>query len=343
MCCVVPAYLAITVLGTLVVSVYLRLTFLAEHTWFANTIRPIGRRTCRVPEYRDSSGNVVANPPTGGLAPPIKIGVIMLYETADITKAWMQDMLHPLVNVRSLYCRRHNYTLLNGNKLIDKSRPTAWSKLLILEHYFRSGAYDYLFYLDMDTVIMNPSVTLESFIDASARKFDIVITEDTNGLNTGVMLMRNSPWTLWFLRTAWEQSQLVDSSNTTSPHYLFRWEQRAFHYLTNSVQWQAAKLPKYPGDYTEIRKHFYLLPQCAFNSYILHPFDITAVREDSQYAPGDFLIHFAGKNQASRRALMRYYLDQALEEQRRERDAQLSLRGAITVNSTLITQQLPVY
>lgn len=249
----------------------------------------------------------------------------MLYETADTSKAWMRDMLAPLVEMRRRYCQRHNYTLINVNNLVDHSRPIAWSKLVALEHIFKTEKYDYLFYQDMDTVIMNPDVTLESFIDASARQFDVLITEDMNGLNTGAFIMRNTPWTLWFLRTAWEQTQLVDrkstshtssgsgDNSTTSPHYLFRWEQRAFHYLTNSIQWQEAKLPEYPGDYREIRRHFYTLPQCAFNSYILHPLDVRAVREESQYVPGDFLIHFAGKAESYKRELMRYYLDQALE------------------------------
>lgn len=256
----------------------------------------------------------------------------MLYETADTSKAWMKDMLSPLVEMRKRYCARHNYTLLNVNKLVDRSRPIAWSKLVALEHLFKTEDFDYLFYLDMDTVIMNPDVALESFIDVSARQFDVIITEDMNGLNTGAFIMRNTPWTLWFLRTAWEQTQLIDrkgtrgssysssgnsnssnsTSSTASPQYLFRWEQRAFHYMTNSVQWQQAKLPVYPGDYREIRRHFYTLPQCAFNSYILHPLDVHAVREESQYAPGDFLIHFAGKRGAYKRELMRYYLDQAL-------------------------------
>lgn len=248
----------------------------------------------------------------------------MLFESEDTTKAWMRDLLQPLIDMRTKYCMQHNYTLINVNNLIDKSRPTAWSKLIALEYHLGTGSYDYLFYLDMDVVIMNPAVALKSFVHASAEQSssDILITEDMNGLNTGSMLVRNSPWALWFLRTAWEQSQLLTSGNgnsnsnrnntdTPQPPLLFRYEQRAFHYLTNSVQWQRAKLPEYPGDYQEIRKHFYILPQCAFNSYVLHPFDIHAVREDSQYAPGDFLIHFAGKNEASKRALMLYYLGQA--------------------------------
>ena len=80
--------------------------------------------------------------------------------------------------------------------------------------------------------------------------------------------------------------------------------------MTNSPLWQKAGLPTYPGNSTEIRSHFYTLPQCAFNSYILHPFDVHANRESAQYAPGDFLIHFAGKRGESKKKLMKYYFNQ---------------------------------
>jgi hypothetical protein len=235
----------------------------------------------------------------------------MMYESTDHTsKAWSDEMLQPLIDVRASYCRQHGYTLLDVNNLIDKSRPAAWSKLLALEHYFSSGQYDYLFYVDMDTLIMNADTTIEKFISAAGSESDIIVSNDMNGMNTGVFLVRNSPWSLWFLRTSWNQTQLVSPTAPDGKHYLFRWEQRAFHYLTNSIEWQNAGLPEYAGDYRAIRNHFYILPQCAFNSYILHPFDIHAVRENSQYAPGDFLIHFAGKNGQDKKKLMRYYLDQ---------------------------------
>ena len=84
---------------------------------------------------------------------------------------------------------------------------------------------------------MNADIKLESFIDASERKLDVVVTEDMNGMNTGVFLMRNSAWTLWFLQTAWEQTQLVPKLTDDGKALPFRWEQRAFHDLTRSAEW----------------------------------------------------------------------------------------------------------
>jgi hypothetical protein len=248
-----------------------------------------------------------------------------MYESTDNhKKAWSDELLAPLIDNRQSYCDRHNYTLIDVNPLLDRSRSASWSKLLAMEHHFKNNNFDYLMYIDMDIVIMNPNIKLERFIDASRRSFDIILTEDSNGINAGVFLARNTPWTLWFLRTAWNQSQLVPHTAPTGQPYPFRWEQRAFHYMTNSEVWVDTKLPTYP-DYQAVRSHFFILPQCAFNSYILHPLDFNADRENSQYAPGDFLIHFAGKTGDSKKKLMEYYLKEVRRNQRGQINRSLRL------------------
>jgi len=97
----------------------------------------------------------------------------------------------------------------------------------------------------------------------------------------------------------------VSSNGVAHP---FEYEQRAFHYLTNSKVWKDRKLPKYPGNSTEILQHIAVLPQCAFNSYSIHPFSWKGDREISQYIHGDFAIHFAGKKGQIKVNLLNYYL-----------------------------------
>jgi hypothetical protein len=287
------------------VSVYMRYTYLLEYTTLADLFRPMSRRNCYIPTLASTGSNSPSE-----MEKSLKIGIIMIFESTDhLKKAWSDELLEPLVNNKQSYCNRHSYTLIDANTNLNFSRAASWSKLLALEHHFKFGGYDYLFYLDMDTIIMNPTIKLETFIDASARQYDVLLTEDTNGLNAGVFLMRNSPWTLWFLRTAWEQEQLVPKTAPDGRPYPFRWEQRAFHYLTDSKVWQHSGFPRYPGNSSEIRSHFYVLPQCAFNSYILHPLALHENREASQYVPGDFLVHFAGKTGDSKKLLMNYFFD----------------------------------
>ena len=59
-----------------------------------------------------------------------------------------------MVKNREIYCKKHGYTLLNGNELIDNDRPIAWSKLVAAEYHL-AHTFDYVFYVDMDAVIMN--------------------------------------------------------------------------------------------------------------------------------------------------------------------------------------------
>jgi len=184
-----------------VYSVYTRLTYRWEYTYLADVIRPNQRRTCVLPQYPDATFYVEK---------PLKVGIVMMYESTDnLTKAWSDELLQPLIENRETYCKKHSYTLLDANHLIDYERSASWSKLLALEHYFKSGSYDYLMYMDMDVIIMNPDVRIEQFIDASRRAHDLLITEDINGINAGVFIMRNSPWSLWFLRTAWVSLDLT--------------------------------------------------------------------------------------------------------------------------------------
>ncbi len=233
------------------------------------------------------------------------------------------------------------YDILDGIYFLDKSRPSAWSKLLALKALL--PRYDWLAYLDADTVIMDPARRLESFLtSAEARQADFVMTEDWNGPNTGVdmfslspptphlsipflcvqvFLVRRSPFSDAFLEAAWTEGEplVAKRSPLNGITYPFEFEQRAFHYLLQTRVWRERGLPVRPPSPAgplqgltaqQLLTHFYFLPQCAFNSYSLHPalWVPPEQRAASQYAPGDFLVHLAGKKGAMKTQMMQYYL-----------------------------------
>lgn len=108
-------------------------------------------------------------------------------------------------------------SLFQGSGDIDSSRPPAWSKIRALHRHLHR--FDYLFYVDVDALIVNFDVTLEDlvnmgsislheqqkqqFADKDRLDANIIISEDWNGVNTGIFLVRNSSWSLWFLAEAW--------------------------------------------------------------------------------------------------------------------------------------------
>ena len=296
----------------LILSVYgfLRVydsTYVWQSTILNNAIRPVTRRQCDL-EVHDKS--------LSSSRKPLSIGLLMLYSTSN-EGAWNKRLMSRVESNRKQFCDIHKCDLINANEVIDKSRPTAWSKFLAAKKYLPK--YDYLFYLDMDIVIMNMNVSYTKFIDYAMEKgsdrtsnspeIDIIMAQDWSGANTGAWMIRNSSWSLKFLDDAWRLgSTMVQPKSENGISFPFQYEQRVFHYMLATDKWTDRGLPKYEH-FEDVRSHFVILPQCAMNSYSIHPLEYRANREISQYVHGDFLIHFPGKTPAAKEALMMHYLD----------------------------------
>eukprot|EP00602_Paraphysomonas_sp_CaronLab_P008001 CAMPEP_0185034254 /NCGR_PEP_ID=MMETSP1103-20130426/23953_1 /TAXON_ID=36769 /ORGANISM="Paraphysomonas bandaiensis, Strain Caron Lab Isolate" /LENGTH=312 /DNA_ID=CAMNT_0027570833 /DNA_START=63 /DNA_END=1001 /DNA_ORIENTATION=- len=294
-------------------------TYVWQSTQLADIVTPVRRSKCPYDASRNT-GSYNDNK-------DLRIGLLFLYGES-LNGEWGSDVMKMVMDNRIKYAKLHGYDIINANSVIDKSRPIAWSKLLAVKKYLPD--YDYILYIDMDAVIMEPSVKLENIISMASSKvkqYDFIMTDDWNGLNTGVFFVRRSEWSLAFLQLAWDQWQLIPPRSTApgNEKHPFEYEQRAFHYLLNTPMWKSRpKLPTYKGEGVVVqgkgsggsrgmRTHFLSLPQCTMNSYALHPFDYahSQHREFSQYVDGDFIIHFAGKKGSAKMAILKHYLELA--------------------------------
>ena len=121
--------------------------------------------------------------------------------------------------------------------------------------------------------------------------YDQILAADRNGLNCGVWLIRNTPWSMWFLDEMWAQEQFVHPSTFV----LFHYEQRAMHFLYQSKVWRrAVKQDAYQGANT-IRARTKVVNSCVFNSL------------PAWYKTGDFLVHLAGSPGVAKCVMFRYY------------------------------------
>lgn len=239
-----------------------------------------------------------------------KIAMIMMYDNSH--GGWNDDLMNKIIENKKKYSEQYGYDIIIGNDLIDPSRPSAWSKLKICKYYLNQ--YDYIFYIDMDAIIMNKNIPLETFITLAGYQYDFILTEDWNGINTGVFFVKNTKFSSWFLELAWNQTQLIKKKSNTGISYPFEYEQRSFHYLLNTKIWNDRKLPQYNhGNSTELLKHFYILPQCSMNSYVIHPLNMNKNinYKESSYVKNDFIVHMAGKKGRIKTNLLYYYLNLA--------------------------------
>ncbi|KAJ8656716.1 hypothetical protein O0I10_007563 [Lichtheimia ornata] len=170
------------------------------------------------------------------------------------------------------YAERHGHTFVARSTEFaqQRGRKTVWGKVDAVEKVLPK--YDWIFWMDMDAVIMNQEHSLFELLDdlrtryGDGQAFDEhvdLITAKPRGdpmLNAGVFFLRNTEWSRQFLR----QVQQVTEWYNRRPAY----EQGAM--------WQIMLKP-------ENQPHIYLLENDdhTFNTF------------PKRYQPGDFIVHFA--------------------------------------------------
>jgi len=168
------------------------------------------------------------------------------------------------------YCLRHGYRMVTAERSPDPGRDTVWGKIPLILSIL--GEYQWVFWTDADSALMNQSVRLEELLDAGS---DLVIScEDhplnPGGVNAGHFLVRNTPAARAFLETVYRQERFI-------PHPLR--EQEAMNHVLR------AGLSPLTVRYAAKRQ---------LNA------------EVCDYRQGDFVLHFQG--QRARAYLMRLFL-----------------------------------
>jgi hypothetical protein len=155
------------------------------------------------------------------------------------------------------YCERHGYNHYVFEKVVE-DRLVGWYRIPALLSIL--AEYDWVFYLDLDTVILDHSIKLEEFLKPGP---DVVMGMDRNGMNDGAFFIRNSTWSHLFLAEAWT---ITDEARIKGAH-----EQGAMRHLMENI--------------VGIRNHMRLVKQDLFNTNPILP------GQDDERA---FIVHFAG-------------------------------------------------
>jgi mannan polymerase II complex MNN11 subunit len=174
-----------------------------------------------------------------------------------------------------------------------------------------------MWYLDQNALIMNPDLTIEGHImnpkrleslmirdqsivppDSVIKTFphlkgtqiDMVITQDEEGLAQGSFIIRRGDWSKFFLDTWFDPLYRSYNFQKADTHALVSLNPSCFlpllmNYQEHIVQWHPTILSKLA-----------LVPQRIMNAY---PKGHT-VNESETYKDGDFIIRFAGCEQAGR-------------------------------------------
>jgi hypothetical protein len=175
------------------------------------------------------------------------------------------------IESKKKYCESNGYDFILGdNKIYDKKRPIAWSKIKMIQKYINN--YDYIFCSDADVIIMNSNHKLETFINKYlGQNKKLLVTRDFMNINTGNIILKNCSEIISLLDNIYNQTQFLNHN---------WWEQMAFIDLYNK-----SKLIR---DFTFVLNETHLI-----NAYIIE-FPNHPLPESNKYRTGDFLIHLAG-------------------------------------------------
>lgn len=165
----------------------------------------------------------------------------------------------------------HSFVARSAEFAQQRGRKTVWGKVDAVEKVLPK--YDWIFWMDMDAVIMNQEHSLFELLDdlrarypGGAEAFDAnvdLIAAKPRGdpmLNAGVFFLRNSPWSMQFLR---------DVQGVTE------WYNKGSSYEQGAM-WQVMNLE-----------------QNAPHIFLLDGDDHTFNTFPKRYQPGDFIVHFA--------------------------------------------------
>jgi hypothetical protein len=111
-------------------------------------------------------------------------------------KPWVKNALE---NHR-MYCNKHGYDYVL--RTVPKTdRIPNWEKINLILELIDNNKYDILFWMDTDSVFTNLDIKIESLLDI---RNDFYFSGDTNIINSGHFIFRNTEWSKKQLKHIWD-------------------------------------------------------------------------------------------------------------------------------------------
>ncbi|PBP20085.1 hypothetical protein BUE80_DR008770 [Diplocarpon rosae] len=215
-----------------------------------------------------------------------------------------KEYINNVKDNRIEYARKHGYATFfpTVNDYDLAGAPRSWARVPAVRHALTKFPYStYIWFLDQNSLIMNPDMTVEGDItnpkklesimvkdqpivppDSVIKTYphlkggniDFVLTQDKEGLSQSSFIIRKGEWARFFLDTWFD------------PLYRsYNFQKADTHALEHIVQWHPTILSKLA-----------LVPQRTFNGYSKQ--DLAS--EKGAYKDGDFVIQFHGCEQPGR-------------------------------------------
>jgi len=112
-----------------------------------------------------------------------------------------------------LYAAHHGFAVYVDDAVSFERHP-AWHRIKLIADRFAAG-FEFVFWLDADAVVVRHDKSILDEVEPGkdlylVRQTVRHISETTPVPNTGVLLVRNTPWAAGFLRAVWDEVAYLD-------------------------------------------------------------------------------------------------------------------------------------
>jgi hypothetical protein len=197
------------------------------------------------------------------------------------------------------YCELHNYTLIK-HKVEESDRHPQWHKISKSIETLKSNEFDWVFFIDLDCLIMNPTIKLETIID---EKYSFIIPShniqaidtptitpfNTDNIITSQFLVKNDEIGLQILEDIWEAKEWPQDLDINT-----------FDYEGRQTRITILK--------PEFSNHIKIVDEKILNRfwYMNSPFMVFYNLDVNKLSwnPGDFIVHVTGYQKEERIKLL---------------------------------------
>lgn len=149
--------------------------------------------------------------------------------------------------------------------LKDIERPAPWYKIKILIDEFAKNDYEYFLWIDSDAIIYNNKFDISTILKDNK---EIYLSKDFNNINSGVILIKKTEFTLKILNKIWEMTEYLNH---------IWWEQKAIIHLIEE-------------NYLNINSVVEFVPQNILNAYDYRYYGFEC--HDGNFNSNSFVVHF---------------------------------------------------
>lgn len=208
------------------------------------------------------------------------------------------------------YAEKHGYGFLSERNYTAYDRPISWYKVRKILYLLEE--YDWVMWMDADSLIMNYNIKIEDIIEKQVKRqdsvflspeigpnkeplecklpelvsTDYIIAQDNYSPCMGVFMIRNSEWSKNFFKDIYDQKQIPENLKEQYLHEGL-WENRGQDYLLYNNP--------------DLMKNIKFVPKNTLNSFSI------------DWSPGDFVIHWPATEFERKKRYTDEYLKQVIK------------------------------